>query len=57
MKQSMLKGRDTLSVFKLSISVPDPDPLVSGMGPDPDPSIVTQTSKKNFDFYSFVTSF
>jgi hypothetical protein len=36
---------------------PDPDPLVRGMDPDPDPSFINQISKKNLDFYSFVTSF
>ncbi len=37
----------------------DPDPLVRGMDPDPvpDPSIIKQNSKKNLDFYNFVTSF
>ncbi len=39
----------------------DPDPLVRGMDPDPAPdsapSIIKQNSKKNLDFYSFVTSF
>jgi hypothetical protein len=38
----------------------DPDPLVRGMDPDPDPSILlslSKNSKKNLDFYSFVTSF
>jgi hypothetical protein len=43
--------------------LPDPDPLVKGMDPDPDPamdsdpSIIKQISKKNLDFYCFVTSF
>jgi hypothetical protein len=42
---------------------PDPDPLARGMdpasAPDPDPdlSIIKQNSKKNPDFYCFVTSF
>ncbi len=36
---------------------PDPDPLVRGMDPAPDPSIISKNSKKNIDFYSFVTSF
>jgi hypothetical protein len=31
----------------------DPDPLVTGT--DPDPSIIKQNSKKNLDFYCFVT--
>ena len=35
----------------------DPDPLVRGMDPDLDPSIIKENSKKNLDFYSFVTSF
>jgi hypothetical protein len=46
----------------LSLLDPDPDPLVRGMdpapNPDPDPSIITgKNSKKNYDFYCFVTSF
>jgi hypothetical protein len=39
------------------LSLLDPDPLVRGMDPDPDPSIIKQNSKKNLDFYCFVTSF
>jgi hypothetical protein len=41
----------------------DPDPLVRGLdldpasAPDPDPFIIKQNSKKNLDFYCFVTSF
>jgi hypothetical protein len=35
----------------------DPDPLVKGIDSDPDPSIIKQNSKKNLDFYCFVTSF
>jgi hypothetical protein len=37
--------------------LPDPhlDPLVRDMDPDPDP-IIKQNSKKNIDFYCFVTS-
>ncbi len=41
----------------------DPDPFVRGMDPDPDPaldpdpSIISKYSKKNLDFYCFVTSF
>ncbi len=35
----------------------DADPLVRGMDPDPDTSIIVQNSKKNLDFYCFVTSF
>ncbi len=35
----------------------DPDPLFRGMNPDPDPSIISKNSKKNLDFYCFVTSF
>jgi hypothetical protein len=41
----------------LGLLDPDPDPLVRGMDPDPDPTIIKQKSKKNLDFYSFVTSF
>jgi hypothetical protein len=33
---------------------PDPVPLVKDM--DPDPSIIKENSKKNLDFYCFVTS-
>jgi hypothetical protein len=38
---------------------PDPDPLVRGIYPatDPDPYIIKQKSKKNLEFYCFVTSF
>ncbi len=36
-------------------SVLDPDPYIFDL-PDPDPSIIKQKSKKNFDFYFFVTS-
>ncbi len=47
------------------LGLPDPDPLVRGMDPDPaldpdtDPSIIKKIygSKKNLDFYCFVTSF
>jgi hypothetical protein len=40
----------------------DPDPLVRGMDPDPDPALdpdpdPSKYSKKNLDFYCFVTSF
>ncbi len=41
----------------------DPDPLVRGMDPDPDPALnrilqsKSKYSKKNLDFYCFVTSF
>ncbi len=41
----------------------DPDPLVRGMDPDPtptldpDPSLIKQKSRKNLDFYCFLTSF
>jgi hypothetical protein len=42
-------------------TLPDPDPLVRGMGPDPDPFIIllssSKNSKKNLDSYCFVTSF
>jgi hypothetical protein len=43
----------------LGLLDPDPDPLVRGIDPDPDPSIIKQIlySKKNLDFYCFVTSF
>ena len=43
----------------LGLLDPDPDPLVRGMNPapDPDPSILSKNSKKNLDFYCFVTSF
>ncbi len=47
----------------LGLPDPNPDPLVRGMDPDPDPaldpdpSIIKQKSKKNLDFYCFVTSF
>jgi hypothetical protein len=51
----------------LGLSDPDPDPLVRGIDPDPDlapdldPSIIllssSKISKKNLDFYCFVTSF
>jgi hypothetical protein len=37
----------------LGLLEPDPDPLVRGM--DPDPSC--KNSKKNLDFYYFVTPF
>jgi hypothetical protein len=37
----------------------DPDPLVRGMDPDPDPdpSIIMANSKKNLEYYYFVTLF
>ncbi len=51
----------------LDLPDPDPDPLVRGMDPHPDqapdrdldPSTVSSSknSKKNLDFYCFVTSF
>jgi hypothetical protein len=40
---------------RMFLDLLDPDPLVRGM--DPDPSIIMQNSKKNLDFYCFVTSF
>jgi hypothetical protein len=44
----------------LGLPDPHPDPLVSNMDPAPDPapdpSIIKQKSKKNLDFYCFVTS-
>ncbi len=51
--------------IQMFLGLPDPDPLVRGMdpelAPDPDPSIIllssSKTSKKNLDFYCFVTSF
>ncbi len=50
------------AVFRIHVfsDLPDPDPLLRGMDPDPDPdpSIIKQIqSKKNLDFYCFVTSF
>ncbi len=36
---------------------PDPDPLVRGMDPDPDLLSSCKNSKKNLDFYYFVTLF
>jgi hypothetical protein len=39
------------------LGLPDPDPLVRGMDPDPDPISLSKYSKKNLDFYCFVTSF
>jgi hypothetical protein len=39
------------------LGLPDPDPLVRGMDPDPDPSTSCKNSKKNLDFYYFVTLF
>jgi hypothetical protein len=48
----------------LAILDPDPDLLVRGMdldplvrGMDPDPLSLSKKSKKNLDFYCFVTSF
>jgi hypothetical protein len=43
----------------LSLPDPDPDPLARGIDPDQDPSILSsreKKSKKNLDFYCFVTS-
>jgi hypothetical protein len=42
----------------LGLLDPDPDLLVRGMdsNPDPDPSL-SKNSKKNLDFYCFVSSF
>jgi hypothetical protein len=49
------------AVFRIRIRIgskvfapPGSDPLVRSA--DPDPSIIKQKSKKNFDFYCFVTS-
>jgi hypothetical protein len=39
------------------LGLPDSDPLVKGGDPVPDPSVTKQNSKKNLDFYCFVTSF
>jgi hypothetical protein len=48
-------------MFRISIrgirnflGLSDPDPLARGM--DPDSSIIKQNSKKNLDFFCFVTS-
>ncbi len=41
--------------IRMFLGLLDPDPLVRGM--DPDPCIIMQNSKKNLDFYCFVTSF
>jgi hypothetical protein len=41
----------------LGLLDPDSDTLVRGMDPDPSPSFIKQNSKKNLDFYCFVTSF
>ncbi len=40
--------------FSRFLGLLDPDPLVRDT--DPDPSIIKQNSKKNLDFYCFVTS-
>jgi hypothetical protein len=52
-----------MAVFRIRIhmffDLPDPDPLVRGMDPERIrilPSL-SKNSKKNLDFYSFVTSF
>jgi hypothetical protein len=39
------------------LGLPDPDPLARGMDPDPDPFISTKKSKKNLNYYYFVTLF
>jgi hypothetical protein len=51
------------AIVSSSLADPDPkpdpsDPYFLGLlDPDPDPSIIKQNSKKNLDFYCFVTSF
>jgi hypothetical protein len=40
----------------LGLPDPHPDPIVTSTDPAPDPSIIKQNSKKNLDFYCFVTS-
>ncbi len=40
----------------LGLSDPHPDPLATSTDPALDPSIIKQNSKKNLDFYCFVTS-
>jgi hypothetical protein len=44
--------------IRISLGLPDPhpDPLVISTDPAPDPCIIEQYSKKNLDFYCFVTS-
>jgi hypothetical protein len=44
--------------IRMSLGLPDPhpDPLVISTDPAPDPCIIKQNSKKNLDFYCFVTS-
>jgi hypothetical protein len=43
----------------LGLLDPDPDSLVRDIdpvpAPDPDPSIISNNSKKNLDFYCFLT--
>jgi hypothetical protein len=48
------------------LDLPNPDPLVRGMDPDPEPLVrgmvrillaSSKNSKKNLDYYCFVTSF
>jgi hypothetical protein len=41
-------------VYFLGLPDPHPDPLITST--DPDPSIIKQNSKKNRDFYCYVTS-
>ncbi len=45
----------------LGLLDPDPDPLARGMDSDPDPDLdpsnLSKNSKKNLDFFCFVTFF
>ncbi len=48
---AVLRIRIRLRRIHKFLVLPDPEPLVR----DPDPSIIKQKSKKNIDFYCFVT--
>ncbi len=57
MHKPVLRNRIHRIHMFLGLLDPDADPLVRGLDPAPDPSIIKQNSKKNLDFYCFVTSF
>jgi hypothetical protein len=48
----VISGDPSLLLHYAYASVPDPNP-----NPDPDPNQSSKNSKKNLDFYSFVTLF
>ncbi len=41
--------------IRMFLGLPDPIPLVRGLGPAPDPTVIKKNNKKNLNCYYFVT--